>query len=95
MGLSCRQEISWDESESSKKQKSTDKKKAADRYFSTASRQLLRSEPPVLTGPTQPESIDVIKSASIISLGEDKEKKGEETGGRFRHCLCHCKTGYV
>uniref|UniRef100_A0A7N5ZT17 NRDE-2, necessary for RNA interference, domain containing n=1 Tax=Anabas testudineus TaxID=64144 RepID=A0A7N5ZT17_ANATE len=62
-----RQQVSWEESES-KKQKSGDKKKAADRYFSTVSRQLLRSEPPVSTLPTIPESSDIIKSTSFLPL---------------------------
>uniref|UniRef100_A0A3Q3RCK6 NRDE-2, necessary for RNA interference, domain containing n=1 Tax=Monopterus albus TaxID=43700 RepID=A0A3Q3RCK6_MONAL len=74
-----RQEVSWEESESSKKQKGVDKKKTADRYFSTVSRQLLKAEPPVLTLPTIPECSDVIKSTPFLPLGDDKETKGGET----------------
>uniref|UniRef100_A0A3Q3RCK2 NRDE-2, necessary for RNA interference, domain containing n=1 Tax=Monopterus albus TaxID=43700 RepID=A0A3Q3RCK2_MONAL len=65
-----RQEVSWEESESSKKQKGVDKKKTADRYFSTVSRQLLKAEPPVLTLPTIPECSDVIKSTPFLPLGD-------------------------
>uniref|UniRef100_A0A8C4I9H5 NRDE-2, necessary for RNA interference, domain containing n=1 Tax=Dicentrarchus labrax TaxID=13489 RepID=A0A8C4I9H5_DICLA len=63
-----RQGVSWEESESNKKQKGGDKKKAADRYFSTASRQLLRSEPPVPTLPTIPEC-DRVQTSSVNPLG--------------------------
>lgn len=85
-----RQQVSWEESES-KKQKSGDKKKAADRYFSTVSRQLLRSEPPVSTLPTIPESSDIIKSTSFLPLDGVEEKKGVEAGKRF----CHFEAGYT
>ncbi|XP_026157598.1 nuclear exosome regulator NRDE2 isoform X2 [Mastacembelus armatus] len=71
-----RQEVSWEESESRKKQK--DKKKTADRYFSAVSRQLLRSEIPVPTLPVIPECGDVIKYPSFLQLSEDAEKKGGE-----------------
>uniref|UniRef100_A0A673C0Y1 NRDE-2, necessary for RNA interference, domain containing n=1 Tax=Sphaeramia orbicularis TaxID=375764 RepID=A0A673C0Y1_9TELE len=48
LGLdACRQEISWEDL--TKKQRGGDKKKGADRYFSTVSRQLLRSVPPLPT----------------------------------------------
>ncbi|XP_035529629.1 nuclear exosome regulator NRDE2 [Morone saxatilis] len=71
-----RQGVSWEEAESNKKQKGGDKKKAADRYFSTASRQLLRSEPPVPTLPTIPECDNAISSTSFLPLGDDEENKG-------------------
>uniref|UniRef100_A0A8D0D0N6 NRDE-2, necessary for RNA interference, domain containing n=1 Tax=Sander lucioperca TaxID=283035 RepID=A0A8D0D0N6_SANLU len=61
-----RQGVSWEESESNKKQKGGDKKRAADRYFSTVSRQLLRSQPPIPTLPTIPERGDAISPASFL-----------------------------
>ncbi|TMS21098.1 Protein NRDE2-like protein [Larimichthys crocea] len=69
-------------SESNKKQKGRDKKKAADRYFSAVSRQLLRSEPPVPTLPTIPERVDATGSTSFLLLGDDEERKTGETGNR-------------
>uniref|UniRef100_A0A4W6FCU8 NRDE-2, necessary for RNA interference, domain containing n=1 Tax=Lates calcarifer TaxID=8187 RepID=A0A4W6FCU8_LATCA len=68
-----RQGVSWEESESNKKQKGGDKNKAADRYFSKVSRQLLRSEPAVPTLPTIPHCSDVIsdrvQTSSVNPLG--------------------------
>lgn len=90
MGLDPRrQAVSWEESESNKKQKGGDKRKAAaaaDRYFSTVSRQLLRSEPPVPTLPTIPECSDGTGPTSFLPLGDDEENKGGEKGERFK---CH------
>ncbi|XP_070776652.1 nuclear exosome regulator NRDE2 [Enoplosus armatus] len=77
-----RQGVSWEESESNKKQKGGDKKKAADRYFSTASRQLLRSEPPVPTLPTISECSDAVSPTSFLPLGDDEGNKGGEMGDR-------------
>ncbi|TKS86300.1 Protein NRDE2 -like protein [Collichthys lucidus] len=77
-----RQGVSWEESESNKKQKGGDKKKAADRYFSAVSRQLLRSEPPVPTLPTISERVDATSSTSFLLLGDDEESKTGETGNR-------------
>ncbi|XP_040917321.1 nuclear exosome regulator NRDE2 [Toxotes jaculatrix] len=84
LGLdSRRQGVSWEESESNKKQKGGDKKKAADRYFSTLSRQLLRSESAVPTLLRSPDCSDVISSTSFLPLGDDEgENKGGETGNR-------------
>ncbi|KAM7376652.1 hypothetical protein PAMP_006374 [Pampus punctatissimus] len=86
LGLDLRrQEVSWEESESNKKQKSGDKKKVADRYFSTVSRQLLRSQHPVPTLPRIPECGDVISPTSFLPLGDDDgENKGGETGDRVQ-----------
>ena len=76
-----RQGVTWEESESNKKQKGSDKKKtAADRYFSSVSRQLLRSELPVPTLPTIPECSD---ATSFLPLGDDLENKGGDMGERF------------
>uniref|UniRef100_A0A3B4YXD0 NRDE-2, necessary for RNA interference, domain containing n=1 Tax=Stegastes partitus TaxID=144197 RepID=A0A3B4YXD0_9TELE len=45
LGLDCRrQEVSWEDTETNKKQKGGSSKKGADRYFSTVSRQLLRRD---------------------------------------------------
>ncbi|XP_062296230.1 nuclear exosome regulator NRDE2 [Scomber scombrus] len=89
LGLdSRRQEVSWEESESNKKQKGGDKKKNADRYFSTVSRQLVRSQHPIPTLPTIPECGDVTSPTSFIPLGDDEgENKGGETGGRVHTSL--------
>lgn len=84
MGLDPRRQgLLWEESESKKKQKGGDKKRAADRYFSAVSRQLLRSEPPAPTLPTIPECSDAIRPTSFLPLGDDEEKKGGEPGKRF------------
>lgn len=86
MGLDPRRQgVSWEESESNKKQKGGDKKKAADRYFSAVSRQLLKSEPPVPTLPTIPECSDASCLTSFLPLGDDEGKKGGEIGERFSH----------
>ncbi|XP_070834915.1 nuclear exosome regulator NRDE2 [Chaetodon trifascialis] len=77
-----RQGVSWEESESNKKQKSRAKKEAADRYFSTVSCQQLRSEPPVPTIPKIPECSDSFSPTTFLPLGDDEENKGGETGDR-------------
>lgn len=80
MGLDPRRQgVSWDESESNKKQKGGNKK-AADRYFSTVSRQLLRSEPPVPTLPIIPEGSEALSPASFLPLGDEEANKGRESG---------------
>ncbi|KAL7381030.1 hypothetical protein ABVT39_027522 [Epinephelus coioides] len=79
-----RQGVSWAESESNKKQKGGEKKKAADRYFSTVSRQLLRSELPVPTLPTVPECRDVISPTSFLPLGDNEENKQGGMGDRVQ-----------
>lgn len=78
-----RQGVSWEESESNKKHKGGDRKKAADRYFSAVSRQLLRSEPPAPTLPRVPERSDAVGPSSFLPLGDNEENKGGETGKRF------------
>ncbi|XP_028995868.1 nuclear exosome regulator NRDE2 [Betta splendens] len=81
LGLDLRrQEIRWEESE---KKKGADKKKSADRYFSTVTRQILRSEPPLPTLPTKPEGSNVIKS-SFLPLGDTEDKKRVETSARMQ-----------
>uniref|UniRef100_A0A667ZTK2 NRDE-2, necessary for RNA interference, domain containing n=1 Tax=Myripristis murdjan TaxID=586833 RepID=A0A667ZTK2_9TELE len=68
------QEVSWEESEPNKKNKGGDKKRAADRYFSSANRQLLRSEPTVPTLPRIPDCTDVTVPTSFLSLGDEQGK---------------------
>ncbi|KAI4804197.1 hypothetical protein KUCAC02_025831 [Chaenocephalus aceratus] len=85
LGLDPRKQgVSWEVSESNKKQKGGDKKKAADRYFSTVSRQLLRSEPLVPTLPTIPKDGNAISTSSFLPLGGDEESKGGTTGDRVQ-----------
>uniref|UniRef100_UPI0037E6FD03 nuclear exosome regulator NRDE2 n=1 Tax=Semicossyphus pulcher TaxID=241346 RepID=UPI0037E6FD03 len=79
-----RQGVSWDDTESNKKQKGADKKKATDRYFSTVSRQVLRSEPPVPALATIPECSDAISHPSFLPLENVKENKGGEMGDRVQ-----------
>uniref|UniRef100_A0A3B3I8A8 NRDE-2, necessary for RNA interference, domain containing n=1 Tax=Oryzias latipes TaxID=8090 RepID=A0A3B3I8A8_ORYLA len=60
LGLDCRkQEISWEDSKKKRKQKGDG---GADRYFSTASRHLLRSEPSVSVKPR-------VQTSSVNPLG--------------------------
>lgn len=84
MGLDFhRQGVSWEESETKKKKK---KKagvsgNAADRYFSVATRKLLRAEPPVSVLPATPKSGDAFNSDSFLPLGDvEREKTGHELG---------------
>ncbi|KAK2826353.1 hypothetical protein Q5P01_020567 [Channa striata] len=79
-----RQEVIWEESESNKKPKSADKKKATDRYFSTVSQQLLRSGPPVPTSSTMPEGGDLSKCSSFLPLADDVEQKRVESGDKVQ-----------
>lgn len=72
-----RQGVSWEDS--NKKQKGGNKK-GADRYFSTVSRQLLSSQPPVPTLPTIPECSDATSPTSFLLLGDDEENKETEKG---------------
>ncbi|XP_063765463.1 nuclear exosome regulator NRDE2 isoform X2 [Eleginops maclovinus] len=85
LGLDPRKQgVNWEVSESNKKQKGGDKKKAADRYFSTVSRQLLRSEPLVPTLPTIHKDGNAISTTSFLPLGGDEESKGGKTGDRVQ-----------
>ncbi|XP_041828483.1 nuclear exosome regulator NRDE2 isoform X2 [Melanotaenia boesemani] len=80
LGLDSRkQEISWEDSETKKKHKG-DSKKASDRYFSAANRQLVRSEPPVPVLPETTDSRDPTNSASFLSLGDaEGDNKKQKT----------------
>ncbi|XP_029349779.1 protein NRDE2 homolog [Echeneis naucrates] len=80
-----RQGVSWEESESNKKQKSGEKKKGDNRYFSRLSRQILRSNAAVPTLPTVPECSDVISTSSFLLLGDDEgANKEKETSDRVQ-----------
>ncbi|KAM9708280.1 LOW QUALITY PROTEIN: nuclear exosome regulator NRDE2 [Menidia menidia] len=80
LGLDFRtQGVNWEESETKKKRKAEDSKKSKDRYFSTASRRLLRSEVPV---PAFPKTPDSNMADSFLPLGEDNKSK--ETAGRVQ-----------
>ncbi|KAG7266320.1 hypothetical protein CRUP_015164 [Coryphaenoides rupestris] len=83
LGLDPRyQEITWEESEQSgkKKKKADVKRRAADRYFSTVSQQLLRSEAAV---PTHPRAGDGAHQAvTFLPLGGEEGVGGGETGAR-------------
>ncbi|XP_068194958.1 nuclear exosome regulator NRDE2 isoform X2 [Antennarius striatus] len=80
LGLDPRnQGISWEDSKTNKKHKGGDKKKTEDRYFSTVSRQLLRSNPPIPTLATLPESSSANGPTAFLPLeGEEENKRGEE-----------------
>lgn len=83
MGLDPRRQVvSWEEPNKKQKDK---KKAAADRYFSTVSRQLLRSEPPAPTLPKAPECSKDISPTSFLPLADDEGNKEGETGKRFSH----------
>ena len=85
LGLDLRRQgVSWEESESNKKQKGRDKRKAADRYFSAVSRQLLRSQLALPTLPKTPDCHDVISAITFLPLGDHEgENNGGQTGTRF------------
>ncbi|XP_061599992.1 nuclear exosome regulator NRDE2 isoform X2 [Cololabis saira] len=80
LGLDSRkQEISWEDSETKKKHKKGDNKNAADRYFSTASRHLLKSEPAVPVLSVTPDGSQAI--TSFLPLGNaEGENRRPETG---------------
>lgn len=81
LGLNAqRQAVSWDDSETKKKQKGRESKKAADRYYSTACRQMLRSEPPVPVLPS--DKSDAFRSTAFLPLG-DVDKDNKESGTSF------------
>ncbi|KAM4542210.1 nuclear exosome regulator NRDE2 isoform 1-T1 [Odontesthes bonariensis] len=86
LGLdSRRQEVSWEESDTKKKRRAGDSKKSTDRYFSAASRRLLRSELPVPVLPVTPDGSRAISSASFLALGDDEgDNKGRGTDGRVQ-----------
>ncbi|XP_054652067.1 nuclear exosome regulator NRDE2 isoform X2 [Dunckerocampus dactyliophorus] len=72
----CRQEVSWEDSSKKK-----DKKKGADRYFSTGCRQLLRSELPLPVVPRVLEGSDVASASLFLPLGDTERENKGKTGG--------------
>lgn len=78
LGLDCRkQEISWEDSKKKSKQKGD---RGADRYFSTASRHLLRSEPSVSVTPATPDSGEGNNSTPFLPLDDpERNVRGQET----------------
>lgn len=91
LGLDPRkQEVSWEESDSNKKRKSM-KKKAADRYYSAVSHQMLKTEAPVSIFPTISEYSATTSPASFLLL-TDEENIKREPGRRCSHnSLCSIK----
>ncbi|KAM4724554.1 nuclear exosome regulator NRDE2 [Anableps anableps] len=65
-----RQGVSWEESEAKKKKKGGISGNAADRYFSVATRKLLRAAPPVSVSSATLESSDAFNSSSFLPLGD-------------------------
>ncbi|CAL8285667.1 unnamed protein product [Lota lota] len=75
LGLDPRfQGITWEESEQSakKKKKADVKRRAADRYFSTVSQQLLRSEPALPTLPRIGAGDDAPRIIDFLTLGGEE-----------------------
>ncbi|XP_020569349.1 protein NRDE2 homolog isoform X1 [Oryzias latipes] len=83
LGLDCRkQEISWEDSKKKRKQKGDG---GADRYFSTASRHLLRSEPSVSVKPATPDSSEGNTSTSFLPLDNpERDNREQETSERVQ-----------
>lgn len=85
MGLDPRkQEVSWEESQSKKKKKGTNKK-AADRYYSVVNRQLLKSEAPVSIFPTNSECSGATGPALFLPLTDEEENTKGPPGRRCNH----------
>lgn len=84
MGLDTRRQgISWDDSETKKKQKASDSKKGADRYFSVVNRRLLRSDTPLTVLSKYP---DAITSSSYLRLSDgEEENERRKTGTEPLH----------
>lgn len=77
-----RQGVSWEESETKKKKKKANSGNQDERYFSVATRKLLRSEAPVSVISVTPESSDVINSSSFLPLGDaEQESMGQSGNG--------------
>ncbi|RVE56981.1 hypothetical protein OJAV_G00211710 [Oryzias javanicus] len=83
LGLDCRkQEISWEDSKKKSKQKGD---RGADRYFSTASRHLLKTEPSVSVTPATPNSSKGNNSTSFLPLVDPgSDDRGQETSGKVQ-----------
>lgn len=91
-GSSClgldfrRQGVSWEDSETKKKKKKVGVNgNAADRYFSVATRKLLRAAPPVPVVPAIPESGDALNSTTFLPLGDaERHNTRHELGNDSR-----------
>lgn len=66
-----------------KKKKGGDRKKAADRYYSTVSRQLLKAAPALPALPASSDGSDGTSSAIFLPLGDDEAdtKEGDKGMG--------------
>lgn len=92
MGLNPRkQEVNWEESESNKKRKGTNKK-GADRYYSAVSRQMLKSEAPFSIFPTISECTATTSPASFLLLSEEENIKREPGRKYSQSRLCSINT---
>lgn len=80
-----KQGVSWEDSEvtNKKKKKGGDGKKAADRYYSTVSRQLLKAAPALPALPASFDGSDGTSSAIFLPLCDDEadNKEGEKGTG--------------
>lgn len=80
-----KQGVSWEDSEATnkKKKKGGDGKKAADRYYSTVSRQLLKAAPALPALPASFDGSDGTSSAIFLPLCDDEadNKEGEKGTG--------------
>lgn len=98
MGLDPRkQEVSWEESQSKKKKKGTNKK-AADRYYSAVNRQMLKSEALVSIFPTNSECSGATGPVLFLPLTDDQENTKGPPGRRFsqnRLCSINQSRGYL
>ncbi|XP_015245421.1 PREDICTED: protein NRDE2 homolog [Cyprinodon variegatus] len=77
-----RQGVSWEESETKKKKKKANSGNQDERYFSVATRKLLRSEAPVSVISVTPESSDVINSSSFLPLGDAEQESMGQSGDK-------------
>ena len=93
MGLdSHKQGVIWEDSEPKKKQIRGDNKNTADRYFSIASRHLLRSEPSVPVFPVTLDRSKVTNSTSFLPLGDPERDNGHAMGMRLRNMGANSKS---
>lgn len=83
LGLDLRRQgVSWEDSETKKKKKVRVNGNAADRYYSVATRKLLRATPPV---PVTPGSGDALNSTSFLPLGDaERDNTRHELGNDSR-----------
>ncbi|KAK5617501.1 hypothetical protein CRENBAI_005187 [Crenichthys baileyi] len=79
-----RQGVSWEDYETKKKKKKAGVSgNAADRYFSVATRKLLRAEPPVSVLPAMAEGCDASNTTSFLPLGNvERDNTGHKLGDK-------------